>query len=446
MINIEPIARREKKPLTHYRWVIASLIFFITLINFIDRSAISFVIEPLKKEFQFSDTQFGLILSAFGMGYMLLTALGGWLVDKFGTRVMWPLAAISWSLCVGFLDFATGLWSFIAIRFLLGVTEGPHFPAMSRSISNWLPPKERARALSFGLVAIPLSSVVGAPITSYLVADFGWRIMFFSISVVGIIWGFVWYFLFRDHPKDCPRVSRRELALIRADSGSPTKTKDSQISWRFILTHPALLANNVAYFAFGYMLFFATLWLPGYFLSKYGLNLKSVGWYLTIPWLTGALFLKIGGIISDSLYKKTKNSRLSRAHLIWVTQLLAAISFICLTFTSQLGYSLLFLSLGIGFGMMPQSAFFSINIDVAKEKAGSAQGITSSCLSLAGVIAPVMTGWLVDMTGNFSTAFLLLAGMTVAAVIVVILFLHPDRQHSLAPKKKHEEAECSIGQ
>jgi len=435
----------KKKPLTHFRWVVTSLIFFITLINFIDRSAISFVIEPLKQEFNFTDTQFGMILSAFGVGYMLLTAFGGWLVDRFGSRVMWPVAAVSWSLCVAFLGLAVGFWSFIGIRFLLGITEGPHFPALSRSISKWLPPKERARALSLGLVAIPLSSVIGAPITSYLVADFGWRVMFFAIGAIGIVWGIAWFFLFRDDPKDSPYVSRRELVLIRKGTGSRIKPKDTHISWRFMLTHPALIANNIAYFAFGYMLFFATLWLPGYFLLKYDLNLKSVGWYLTIPWLTGSLFLKLGGIISDSLYKKTKNSRLSRVHLIWITQLLAAISFICLTFTSELGYSVLFLSLGIGFGMMPQSAFFSINIDVAKEKAGSAQGITSSCLSVAGIIAPALTGWLVDLTGNFTVAFHLLAGMTIIAVIVVLLFLHPDREHPSARKKRQatEEAERS---
>jgi sugar phosphate permease len=306
-----------------------------------------------------------MILSAFGVGYMLLTALGGWLVDRYGPRMMWPIAAITWSLCVGFLGLAVGFWSFIGIRFLLGITEGPHFPAMSRSISKWLPPKERARALSLGLVAIPLSSVVGAPITSYLVADFGWRIMFFSISAIGIVWGFVWYFLFRDDPKDSERVSKSELALIQTGSNCPLKAKDTHINWRFILTHPALIANNIAYFAFGYMLFFATLWLPGYFLSQHGLNLKSVGWYLTIPWLTGALFLKIGGIISDKLFQKTGKSRQARGHLIWSTQLLAAIFFICLSLTKSLPLSLLFLSLGIGFGMMPQSAFFSINIAFA---------------------------------------------------------------------------------
>lgn len=420
---------------SRYRWVVASLIFLITLVNFIDRSAISFVIDPLKKEFHFTDTEFGMILSAFGLGYILLTVLGGWLVDVWGARFVWPLAAFTWSLFVGLLGLASGFWGFIALRFLLGVAEGPHFPAMTRSISNWLSPSERARALSLGLVAIPLSSVIGSPITSYLVADFGWRLMFFIISSFGILWAFIWYALFRDRPEDSIYVNEAELRYIaRSEQGVKKKGLPSKIDWRFIITHPVLIANNVAYFAFGYMLFFATLWLPGYFLSQHGLNLKTVGWYLTIPWLVGAVFLKAGGILSDYLYKKTGRSRWARSHLIWVSQLLAAVCFVILSFTNSLGLSIFFLSLGLGFGLMPQPAFFSINIDVAKERAGSAQGVTSGCLSLAGIIAPALTGWLIDLTGNFQGAFLLLAGMTVVAVITVILFHHPDRHWSLHPQ------------
>lgn len=415
---------------TNYRWVVASLIFFITLVNFIDRSAISFVIDPLKQEFHFTDTQFGMILSAFGIGYILLTLLGGLLVDLWGARFVWPIAAIGWSLCVGFLGFASGFWSFIILRFLLGVSEGPHFPAMTRSISNWLSPRERARALSLGLVAIPLSAVIGAPLTSYLVADFGWRAMFFIISSTGILWAIAWYFLFRDNPRDSSYVNEAEMSYI----SPPSKTEKKKVSmhWKFVLFHPALIANNIGYFAFGYLLFFATLWLPGYFLSQHGLNLKAVGWYLTIPWLVGAVFLKAGGILSDYLYKKTGSSRLSRSHVIWSSQLLAAICFVILSYTDSLGLSILFLSLGLGFGLMPQPAFFSINIDVAKERAGSAQGVTSSCLSLAGIIAPVLTGWLIDLTGNYQGAFLLLAGLTAISVIITLLFHHPDREWSLA--------------
>lgn len=414
---------------TNYRWVVAALVFFITLVNFIDRSAVSFVIEPLKKEFHFSDTQFGMILSGFGLGYILMTVLGGYMVDRWGVRVVWPVAAITWSLCVGLLGAAVGFWSFVGLRFLLGITEGPHFPAITNTIGKWLSPAERARALSLALVAIPLSAVVGSPITSYLVADFGWRAMFFIISIAGIIWGVVWYFCFRDHPKDCKWVNEAETKHIETPSRMPSESRKGFIGWRFILTHPVLIANNIAYFAFGYMLFFATLWLPGYFLTQHNLDLKSVGWYLTIPWLIGALFLKAGGFLSDYLYRKTGSGRLSRSHVIWTSQLLAAIFFILLSFTDSLGSSIFFLSMALGFGLMPQPAFFSVNIDVAKEKAGTAQGLTSSCLSLAGVIAPVLTGWLIDLTGNYQAAFLLLAGFTLFAVVTVILFHHPDKEY-----------------
>lgn len=436
IVKFSPKVKKEnmqKTRIKHFRWVIASLVFFITLVNFIDRSAISFVIDQLKQEFHFTDTQFGMILSAFGVGYVLLTAFGGWLVDILGARIVWPLAAIAWSLCVGLLGFAAGFWGFIGLRFLLGVTEGPHFPAMSRTISDWLPPAERARALSLGLVAIPLSSVIGSPISTYLVSDFGWRTMFFSICALGMLWAVVWYFLFRDNPADSAFVGEEEQELIARTCAKKAQTRKEPVDWRFILTHPALIANNIAYFAFGYMLFFATLWLPGYFLSQHGLNLKSVGWYLTIPWLTAALFLKIGGIISDWLFQKTGSSRLARAHLIWVSQLLAAVCFVILGFTNSFGYSLFLLSLGLGFGFMPQPAFFSINIDVVKERAASSQGVTSSCLSLAGIIAPLVTGWMVDLTGNFKGAFLLLAGFSVIAVVTVILFLHPDREKVRIP-------------
>lgn len=424
----------KQSPIRHYRWVVTGLIFFITLVNFVDRSAISFVREPLKREFQFNDTQFGMILSAFGVGYVLLTALGGWLVDRYGSRIIWPLAAIGWSVCVGFLGLAAGFWSFIGLRFLLGVTEGPHFPAMSRSIGDWLPAEERARALSFGLLAIPLSSVLGAPVCSYLVTDFGWRTMFFAISAIGIVWGFIWYFVFTDRPENCRFVSDEEQKLIAASNLRKVENKKSSTDWRFILTHPTLVANNIGYFAFGYMMFLATLWLPGYFLSQHGLNLKSTGWYMTIPFLTAAVFLKLGGVISDWLYRKTGSRRLSRAHLIWSSQLLSAVFFILLSFTSSLAPCILFLSLGLGFGFMPQPAFFSTNIDVAKEKVGSAQGITSGCLSLAGILAPALTGFLIDLTGNFQGAFLLLAGFTLVAVVTVVLYHHPDRPAVLSPK------------
>lgn len=423
---------------SRFRWVITGLIFFITLVNFIDRSAVSFVVGPLKQEFHFTDTEFGMILSAFGMGYILLTSVGGWLVDRYGARFIWPLAAVSWSISVGLLGLASGFWSFITFRFLLGITEGPHFPAISRVVKDWLPSSERARALSFGLVAIPIASVVGAPLISHLVADFGWRLMFFSISSVGILWAAIWFFLFKDRPEESKYVNEQEKTLIQESQQKENVSDTQPINWRYILTHPTLLANNIGYFSCGYMIFFATLWLPAYFLSVHGLDLKSTGWYLTIPWICGAVFLKFGGFLSDWLYKKTGSKRIARSHIIWMSQFLAAVNFMAVGFTDSLLSSIFFLSLGLGFGFLPQPLFFSVNIDVAKSRAATAQGVTSGCLSLAGIIAPAVTGWMIDLTGSYQSAFLLLGGLTLVSVLAVIFFHHPDREWAPGLKKKQK--------
>ncbi|MEI6241815.1 MAG: MFS transporter [Chlamydiota bacterium] len=413
-------------------WLIVSLIFFITFVNFIDRSAISFVIEPLKKEFHFTDTEFGLILSAFGFGYLFLTGIGGWLVDKFGSSIIWPVAAIAWSLCLGTLSLATGLWSFVVLRFLLGVAEGPHYPAVSCTVNNFLPSQIRAKALSFSLAAIPISSAIGAPITSYLAANFGWRQMFIIISLAGILWGIVWYYFFKGFSEKHTHKQTKEESILPLFPAKKVAT-----DWRFILFNRTLLANNLSYFAFGYMVFFATLWLPGYLSFQFGLNLKSIGWYLTLPWLAASLFLPLGGYISHWLYKKTKSFRIAHSHVLWISQLLTGLCFLSLSINHSLPVTLFLLSLGVGFGFMPLAIFFHVNIEVASRHIGAAQGITSSIFSLSGIIAPAITGWLVDLTGNFQTAFFLLGILSALGVLIVIFFHNVEKklpnEHFLLP-------------
>lgn len=411
----------NKPTLRYYPWLLVGLMFFITIINFVDRSAISYVIDPLKKEFHLTDTQFGMILSAFSLGYIVLSGVGGWLVDRFGSRTVWPLAAIGWSVALGFLGLATGFWSFFLLRLVLGIAEAPHFPAISRTVHSWLPLKDRAKALSLSLTAIPVSSLIGSPILSYLVADFGWRVMFVLMSLVGIAWALVWFLVFKEHPSESLSENTTEAPPL----AQPAEKK--AVNWRFILTHPTLLANNIAYISFGYMVFFATLWLPGYLSSQFGLPLKSIGWYLTLPWLSASLFLPLGGFLSDWVYKKTDSYRLSHSHLIWISQLCSALCFLLLGFCHSLPCTITLLSLGVGLGFLPLSLFFNINVAIGKKDAGFAQGITSSYFSLAGIIAPVLTGWFVDLTGNFQSAFLFMGSLTAFTVFIVLFFHHPDR-------------------
>ncbi|MBI2790403.1 MAG: MFS transporter [Gammaproteobacteria bacterium] len=405
--------------MTSYRWVIIILAFLATIINYLDRTALSYAITPLQQTYHLTNTDFGIIASAFGIGYLIMTVIGGVLVDKFGARKIWTFFAILWSIACASIGLATGFaWLFI-FRMLLGVTEGPNFPALTRVAADWLPVKERARALALGLAAVPFASVIGAPIISQLVANIGWRLMFIVLGLLGLIWAICWVSLFRNTPKESRFVNQEELAIIHKEHGSLNQTKTS---WRFMLSNRTLLINNYAFFAFGYLLFFAITWLPGYLEQTYHMQIKNVGWFLVAPWLLATLFILAGGAISDWLWQKTKSIRIARSHLIWICQLLSVFSFTPLLFTHSIMVTAFSISLGVAFGLMPNAAFYAINADLAFDRAATSLGIMDAAFAVAGILAPLLTGWLAHITGNFEGAILLMMTFTFSSAMLILLF------------------------
>ena len=212
---------------------------------------------PNEKEFGFNDQDFGFIAGAFGIGYMIMTVGGGILVDRWGARKTWSSAAILWSGCTALMGLASSFWLLFLFRTMLGVAEGPHFPSLTRVVADWLPASERGRATAFGLAAVPLASVIGAPLLSHLVAYLGWKAMFAVLGSLGIVWAIVWYIVFRDYPEACKQVSNDELKFIRdgqiSDRQKTTETIRSEelatgkTTWRFMLLNPSLMSNNFAF-------------------------------------------------------------------------------------------------------------------------------------------------------------------------------------------------------
>ncbi len=406
------------------RWLIIGLAFIASIINYLDRSALSYAIHPLQSAFGLTNTDFGIIASAFGVGYLVMTVGGGVLIDKFGARRTWSLFAILWSVACASIGFATGFtWLFIS-RMLLGVAEGPGFPALTRVSADWLPIHERARALAFGLAAVPFASVIGAPLISYLIVAAGWRAAFILLGIFGCIWAIIWYLVFRDEPEQSSLVSKEELTIINSER---VKNEDVRTSWSFILFNRTLLINNYAFFAFGYLLFFAITWLPGYLEQTYHMSIKNVGWFLIAPWLTATILIALGGIISDKLYAKTKSIRISRSHLIWICQVLSVLCFIPVLFTHSQLVMAIGISLGVGFGLMPNAAFYAINADLAFDRAATSLGVTDAFFAAAGILAPLVTGWLATLTGNFFAPILLMMLLTLSSALMILLFQFPDK-------------------
>ncbi|HEY9793473.1 MAG TPA: MFS transporter, partial [Candidatus Obscuribacterales bacterium] len=415
--------------------------FFITIVNYMDRSAISYAIEPIKQQFHLKDGAFGSIFAAFGVGYVVSTFVGGILVDRFGARKVWSIAAVAWSTMTAALGMAAGFWPLIMIRTMLGITEGPSFPALTRVVADWLPASERVRSTAVGLVAVPLASVVGAPLISGLILAVGWKTMFFVLGTLGIVWAFFWTMLFRDYPENSKQVTRSELNFIR--EGRPVggqrsceeirqqSLSGSKTNLRTLLSNPALLSNNYAFFACGYLLFFAIHWLPDYLQQTFALGLRDTGWLLVAPWLTAAIMLTAAAWLSDYLFIKTGSLRLSRSHVIWTCQLLSGLCFIPVVLTHSLPVALIFMSLGLGFGLAPNAAFYALNGDLAGDRAGTSLGIMTSCSAGAAIIAPWLTGQLKEMTGTFNSGIMLLMFFSLTAVVAILFFQYPDRHKLL---------------
>jgi ACS family hexuronate transporter-like MFS transporter len=435
-LDTETLAASNVKA-TNYRWVMIAFAFIITLINYLDRSAMAYAIGPIKAEFGFSNSQFGDIAAAFAVGYTLMTLGGGILVDKWGARSVWSGAAICWSLCTALMGICSSYPIFFAVRVMLGITEGPHFPALTRVVADWLPSTERARSTAIGLCAVPMAGVIGAPLITSLIASLGWKAMFVILGSVGIIWAVIWWFIYRDYPEHSKHVNDAELAIIREGANTDRQRKMAEIkahevslgktTWKFLFTNKSLVANNFAFFGFGYLLFFSVHWLPGYMQQTYHLQLKHVGEILIAPWLTAAVMLFSAGFLSDYLWKKTGSMRVARSHVMWVCQLLSGLCFIPLMFNPSLELAIVMYSLGLGFGLMPNSAFYAINCDLAKDKAATSLGLMDCYLGFAGILAPVLTGRLSDLTHNFNAAFFILIFFTLTGSLAVLLFQHPDK-------------------
>ncbi|HUW64853.1 MAG TPA: MFS transporter [Spirochaetia bacterium] len=422
---------------SNYRWVVIFLAALVTAINYIDRSSISFAILPLKTLLKLSPGEVGLILGAFSIGYAVMVFFGGIIVDFKGARLTWFWAALLWSVSIGATAFATGFAYLMIVRYVLGMSEGPNFPAMQRAVGDWLPSKERGVALGWGLMAVPFALMIGAPIVSQLTIHIGWQGMFIVLGVLGLIWAPLWYFFFRDFPEHAKGVNDAELAHIREGAYDRNRTpheirreqhERGRDIWKVVLTSPTLLANDWAFFVFGYNLFFFMTWLPSYLSKTYSMKLATVGYFSMLPWGLATILLAIMGYVSDALLKRTGSLRVARSHPIWITQLISALCIFPVIYTRDLTTAIIFISLAVGFGMAANASFYAINADLARERTGTALGVMDLAFAIAGFVAPALTGYFVDSTGSFSNAFLLIFLLMASSVVVVFFFHKPDQE------------------
>lgn len=406
---------------TNFRWTIVALLFVINAVNYLDRSSIAYAIDKMTIDFAFNDDQIGLILGAFGIGYVVTTFLGGIAADKLGAKRVLTLAMILWGITSLLTSFANGFFLVFIARVLLGIAEGPGFPVMTRAISDWLPERERNRALSMALIAVPLSLAIGGPISALLIETLTWRGAYIVLAILAGIWIPFWLYLFKDSPKDARQVNVQELAYIQEQTVIESQLSSKSNPWKVLFFNKTLIVNNWAFFVFGYYLFFFMNWLPTYLKSIYDLDLTQIGFYTMMPWLTAAVMMWGLGTFADHIFKKNHNLRLSRSYPIWITQLLSAACMIPVILFHNLYVALIFISLAVGLIMSANASYFAVVIDTARERSGTALGIMDAIFAISGIIAPTLTGFVLTLTGHYEAAFVLLAVLGGSSALLIFL-------------------------
>ena len=295
-------ARASARPIPHLRWWIGGLLLASTIINYIDRQTLSALAPYLKQDYHWTNTDYANIVIGFRVAYSLGLALVGRLMDRIGTRRGLTLS-VTWYSVVSILTcFATGFYSFLSFRFLLGAGESGNWPGATKAVSEWFPKAERALATAL----FDSGSSVGGAIAPFIVLSvyfrWGWRPAFVIPGILGFLWLIAWHRLYYP-PEEHPRISPAEREMILADRENLGQSTARERPWTDLLKLPQTWGAIVAKGMTDPVWFFVTDWFPIYLVAK-GVPLRSGLLAVWVPFIASDLGNFFGGAASGYLIRR----------------------------------------------------------------------------------------------------------------------------------------------
>lgn len=277
------------RPAGGRRWRVIALLFVATTVNYVDRTMLGLLAPSLGTELNWSENDYGTIVTAFQAAYALGFLLMGWLIDRFGPKVGYAIAIAVWTIGHVAHGFASTVAGFMAARVVLGVGEAGHFPAVARSSSEWFPQKERALGIGWVNSGTTIGVILTAPTLALFMRwlGLGWRETFIWSGLFGFMLLALWW-KFYSNPRESGTVSEAELAWIEHDP--PEKVE--QVPWRRLITMREAWAFALAKFLTDPVWFLMLFWLPKYFSTTYGVDLKVV----LLPMIVMYLLSDVGSV------------------------------------------------------------------------------------------------------------------------------------------------------
>ena len=425
----------ETKKKTNIRYIIIALLFVVGAINYADRAIFSIAGPAMMKSLNLDLVNLGYLMSTFGWAYVLGQLPGGWLLDRFGARKVYIGSLFSWSLCtllLGFAGFlgAAAVVTIFALVFMLSICESPAFPANARIVASWFPTHERGTATAIFTTAQYFALVIFLPLMGWLTNKFGWQSVYWAMGILGIALAVVMPFILYN-PKDHPRISTEEFEYIKAGgalvddysnkANDNTKKTSSFGHIKQLLNNRLMVGVLIGQFCIVTLVWFFTTWFPIYLAQGRGLSLTSVGLIATIPAISGCLGGILGGLFSDFLLRKKFSLTFARKATIIIGMALA-MSIIGCVFVDSLEMIVFFLSLAF-FGKGLGALGWAVVGDIApREIVGLCGGLSNMAGNIAGIVTPIVIGYIVKTTGSFNGA-LIYVGVAAFMAIFSYVFL-----------------------
>ncbi|WP_065357563.1 MFS transporter [Kluyvera georgiana] len=416
-VNAVPRSRR--------RIGILALLAVGTMINYLDRTVLGIAAPQLTQELGISAAVMGIVFSAFAWTYALAQIPGGMFLDRFGNKVTYFLALSFWSLFTLFHGFAVGLKTLLLCRFGLGVSEAPCFPVNSRVVSAWFPQHERAKATAVYTVGEYLGLACFAPLLFWIMDGFGWRTLFITVGVVGLLFALVWWRHYRE-PHEDRRLSQQEREYITAGGGMTTGAEQRKaFSWplvRQLLRKRQIIGASIGQFAGNTVLVFFLTWFPTYLVTERHMPWLKVGFFAILPFLAAAGGVMFGGWVSDKLLKATGSANLGRKLPIIAGLLMASCIISANWLTSDTAVILVMSFAFFGQGMVGLG--WTLISDMApKGLGGLTGGLFNFCANLAGILTPLVIGFIVAAFGSFFYALVYIGGAALLGVVAYLFIL-----------------------
>src|ERR1700686_3972310 len=399
--------------------VVLAMLCVMYLITYVDRVNIGTAASEIQKELGLSNTQLGLVFSAFAYPYLLFQVIGGWVGDRFGPRKTLFWCGMMWAAPTIRTGFVHSLSTLVIARGALGFGEGAPFPTATRAMQYWTPADKRGFAQGLTHAFARLGNAATPPLIAVLMAWLTWRGSFVALGLVSLVWGVVWALYFRNDPKDHPGITDEELASL------PPRSQDKrpEVPWGPLLRR--MWPVTLTYFCYGWTLWLYLNWLPLFFKNSFSLDIKNSALFASGVFFAGVVGDSLGGVLSDRIFKKTGDVRFARLSVTVAGFAGALPSLLPILFTRDITVVALCLSGGFFFAEIVIGPIWSVPMDIAPKYSGTAAGLMNTGSALAAIVSPLVAGYVIDVTGNWYLPFLMSMGFLLLGGFSAFL-MHPE--------------------